>query len=324
MSQPIPLLLITGFLGSGKTSAINQLLKSIPSKKVGLVVNDFGSIVIDEALVEKSDDIITIKNLSGGQIFCSCLSGSFVDSIESMVELNPDYIIAETSGLAKPSPLLEIVSIISKKTQGAVEYRGMLCVIDAERVQTLFAALNAVEEQIMFSDWFLINKKDLVAPTLLKTVVAQISSLRPLAPLYTTEYGVIPEDLQSLLLEGVEGALDKTDIHAESYAGWGVYGRPKTCVFNPPKQYHQQDLEETLTLISSQMLRMKGFILHPDGKSHLLISAVGPHITISQKALPASTQIGLVCIHAANIDGPSLILQTWKDVAQSDAECYEA
>ncbi|NCB03748.1 MAG: GTP-binding protein, partial [Spirochaetia bacterium] len=89
MDTSIPLLLVTGFLGSGKTSVINSLLSHLKDKKVALILNDFGSIVIDSAFIQKTGGVVSTKSLHGGQIFCSCLSSSFVKSVVEMVEYGP-------------------------------------------------------------------------------------------------------------------------------------------------------------------------------------------------------------------------------------------
>jgi G3E family GTPase len=321
--KPIQLLLITGFLGSGKTSAINDLIRQLNTKKLGLILNDFGSIVIDDALVEKGDEIIAYKNLSGGQIFCSCLSGSFVDSVEAMLPMHPDYIIVETSGLAKPAPMLEILSVISKRSEHTVQFSGMLCVIDADRFPVLFAALNTLEEQIMFSDWFLINKTDLVDTEAITSVSNSVSSLRPLAPVYPTTYGTLPEELRSLMLEGRDEQAISPKPDTTRFKGWGVFGRPKTCIFLPPEGFDTEQLHTALSRIAANMLRMKGFIPQSEDSS-LLVSAVGPHLLLTEKQMPNSISPGVVCIHAANLDGPQLIRETWREVAGTEAVCYPA
>ena len=96
----IPLYLITGFLGSGKTSVINHLLDEFAGKRIGLVLNDFGQIEVDSSLVPTSGKIHT-KGLHGGQIFCSCLSGSFIDTVLEFSDFDPDLVLVETSGLSQ-------------------------------------------------------------------------------------------------------------------------------------------------------------------------------------------------------------------------------
>lgn len=318
-AKTIRLVLVTGFLGSGKTSVINSLLGTLTDKSIGLILNDFGSIAVDGALVEQSGKIVSSKSLSGGQIFCSCLSGSFIESVEAMAEVAPDLIIVEASGLAKPSPLLEIVSIIQQRTNHTVSYGGMLCVVDADRFELLFKALKTLEEQIVFSDWFVINKIDLVDETTLEQVKAKVASLRPLAPIFPTSYGKVDTDLSNLLLES-SNELPTSTTDASCYRGWGVHGRPKTCVFLPSGEYERAHLQSFMTEVSSQMLRMKGFLPFGNGKS-LLVDAVGPHVTFSERTMPDSVEPGIVCIHSADLDAVGMMKTTWQRLAGTEAIC---
>ena len=111
--KPIPLILISGFLGSGKTSFLNYLFETFPDRKFGVIINDFGALSIDAAEVKHPDGSI-INELNNGQIFCSCLSGSFVKSVSAYAGTGIDYLLVEASGLAKPSPLMEIIEAIKK------------------------------------------------------------------------------------------------------------------------------------------------------------------------------------------------------------------
>ena len=155
--KSISLFIITGFLGSGKTSVLNSLLEHMQTLQVGLILNDFGSISVDEALVNQSSGIVSTKSLSGGQIFCNCLSGSFVKAIEEMSLLMPDVIFVEASGLAKPSSLMDIIAMVAARTEQRVSYKGMLCIIDAQRYPLLSQSLKTLEEQVVYSDLLILN-----------------------------------------------------------------------------------------------------------------------------------------------------------------------
>lgn len=317
--RPVELYLVTGFLGSGKTSLINSLLSHLADRKVGLILNDFGSIVVDGALVEGSDSVVSSKSLSGGQIFCSCLSGSFIKSVQEMVPLGPDVIIVEASGLAKPAPLLEIVSVIHKQTAGQVKYGGMVCVVDAERFPLLSKSLKTLEEQMIFSDWFIVNKTDLVHEDELASIIGHIESLRPLAPVLATAYGKVPKDFLEVLYQPLEAGRHAS-VDASSYRGWGVEGRPKTCIFLPTGTFQRSSLERFMGEVSSQMLRMKGFVPAGDG-SFLLVDAVGPHVTIRERDMSDSVKTGIVCIHSASVDAVSLLTERWRDIGEGEATC---
>ena len=312
--QPIILLLITGFLGSGKTSVINSLLHRLTDTRVGLIVNDFGPITVDSQLIEQSDQVVSTTSLSGGQIFCSCLSGSFINSVEAVAQCSPDIIIVETSGLAKPAPLLEIMSVIMQRTDTHVTYAGMLCVVDAERFAPLSSSFMTLEEQIVFSDWFMINKCDLVDDKTLRGTSSRIQELRPGAPLFTTTFGVVPESLMPLLTgEGQRNlrALQTTG----TYAGWGVHGRPKTCLFTIEGDYPEHLLTKFLAEVSRSMLRMKGFLSSSDGESVLFVDGVGPPVRLSASSTPISQTPGIVCIHSSALDAQHLLTSLWKHFA---------
>jgi G3E family GTPase len=317
---PIRLHLITGFLGSGKTSVINSMLHHLRDRKVALILNDFGSINVDGALVEGSDSVVSSTSLSGGQIFCSCLSGSFITAVEEMAALGPDIIIVEASGLAKPAPLLEIVSVIHQRTEGKVVYGGMLCIVDAERFDLLFKVLKTLEEQVVFSDWFIVNKVDLVGESQLNSTIEKIKTLRPLAPIYRTAYGKVSYDIMDVLDQEENGSKPEFSVDASAYRGWGVEGRPKTCIFRPLGVFDRTTLEQFLTKVSSQMLRMKGFLPIEEDRA-LLVDVVGPHVALSERKMPQSIEPGVVCIHSALVDPITVLQETWKQMSGTSAEC---
>ena len=98
----VPVLLVTGFLGAGKTSFINQLLQADHGLRIAAIVNDFGSINIDAALLEgAADGVIGLKN---GCICCS-LQGDLLRTLKIVLNQNPgpDHIVIEASGVADPA-----------------------------------------------------------------------------------------------------------------------------------------------------------------------------------------------------------------------------
>ncbi|MCG8566209.1 MAG: hypothetical protein MI747_14125, partial [Desulfobacterales bacterium] len=104
----IPYIFLTGFLGTGKTTLLNSLLSKYRGMKIGVIVNDFGDMDVDAGLIDASALAGEVQELKSGQIFCSCLSGSFVESVLAYREIKPDLLIVECSGLAKPSGLKDI------------------------------------------------------------------------------------------------------------------------------------------------------------------------------------------------------------------------
>ena len=306
---PVKLHLVTGFLGSGKTSVINSLLEHLKDRKVALVTNDFGPIAVDSALIASSSPVVATKSLSGGQLFCSCLSGSFVDTVETLLDYDPDIVLVEASGLAKPAPLLEIVSVITSRSGGRVTYAGMLCVVDASRYHLLSQAITTLEEQLVFSDAIILNKTDLVDAKTLARVTAEVREIRPLVPCVATTHGIITPDMLALWDTDVAWEHIRS-IDTTAYTGWGVHGRPKTVVFSIEGDWNPPMLEAVLAEVSPQMLRMKGFLPYGDGHA-LQVDAVGPYVQVGMCEYPVGIETGVVGIHAATVDAKTLLLDAW-------------
>jgi len=302
----IPLFIFTGFLGSGKTSVINHLLEQFPKARIALVINDFGQICVDQALIQTGPGEITVKILTNGQIFCNCMSGSFIDAVVDCASYRPDMILVEASGLAKPAPMLEIVSFIQQRTHGLVNYGGMVCVIDAECFTSLSQVLLTVEEQAVFSDLFILNKTDLTDEETLIGIEHRLGSLRPLAPIIRTTQGKVSKDV----LLALSADLADRPHTGSRYNGWGLQGRPKNCVFLPELPYGETQLRFFLGQVSPSFFRIKGFVPSQDGL--WCVSTVGNQISVTNHEVSNGIPLGLVCIHSPGIDGPSLLRTNWQ------------
>lgn len=112
MHQPIKLYLLTGFLGAGKTTMLLSLLNGggVAGKKIGVIQNEFGKLSIDGALLQRGD--IEMQEISNGSIFCSCLKLQFVSALAEMSKQGLDMLFVESSGLADPSNLEEILAAV--------------------------------------------------------------------------------------------------------------------------------------------------------------------------------------------------------------------
>ena len=106
----IPLTLISGYLGTGKTTLINNLLRTT-KKKIALLVNDFGDVNIDESLIEARTD--SVLSIAGGCVCCS-YGNELIETLESMNsnEILPDHIVLEASGIALPSKIIQTISLM--------------------------------------------------------------------------------------------------------------------------------------------------------------------------------------------------------------------
>src|SRR5699024_9086516 len=95
------LYVLTGFLGSGKTTFLTNILEKLDDKKIGIIQNEFGKLSVDGELINKNG--IEMTEISRGSIFCSCLKLSFVEALAEMGKMDLEYVFVESSGLADPS-----------------------------------------------------------------------------------------------------------------------------------------------------------------------------------------------------------------------------
>lgn len=158
-------ILVTGFLGSGKTTLINKLIEFYSKKRIGLIINDFGKIAVDGVLLSDLIDGAgntsnSIYEISKGSIFCSCLSGELVKSLKHFVKINPDVLLIETSGLSDPSTFGKILT--ENKLDDKFNVVTSFCVFDAIKSLKLAGKITAIEKQIRSSNIILINKSDLI------------------------------------------------------------------------------------------------------------------------------------------------------------------
>ncbi len=185
------LYLITGFLGSGKTTFMHNLIDAFKDEKIALIVNEFGKQGIDGLLLQEEG--IALKEISNGSIFCNCRSDTFVEALLKMAKFEVEAVLIESSGLSDPTGMSKILSLVQKKTDDCYDYRGNITLVDATNFEKLFDTAAAVKLQIASSDLILLNKTDLVEESKLDSVEQTIRQVNPLAPIKRTTYGEIKD-----------------------------------------------------------------------------------------------------------------------------------
>ncbi|PKM51966.1 MAG: hypothetical protein CVV02_02970 [Firmicutes bacterium HGW-Firmicutes-7] len=186
--------LITGFLGSGKTSFLKNVLGG-SLEKVGVLVNEFGKISIDGSLLlQEQMDLIELNN---GSIFCSCIKEHFIKSLKDLINKKLNYIFIESSGLADPSNMAQITELISTQVFYPFEYVGSICLIDGLYFEQELNKMVSVERQIKYSQVVLINKTDLIDAIQLQKIIKKVTMINPEANIYNMSFGII--DFQSLV-----------------------------------------------------------------------------------------------------------------------------
>lgn len=256
MRHNISVYLITGFLGAGKTTLLKNLLEFSKNKRMGIIMNEFGSVGIDGTLVKKEGvDLIEINN---GSIFCSCLSSTFAEGLIAMASTSIEWLFIESSGLSDPSGMEKVLYDVQPKTGDIYDFRGTICIVDATSFIELSQTLEVTRKQIEYSHLVVINKVDLVDEARLKSIHERIRSLNPVAPIVTTSYGRLDYTWLQQNLKDFPLPPATSNLNCPT-------NRPKTLVLETDGEFNREKLKEFLQSISDLAFRIKGFFKLKEG-----------------------------------------------------------
>ena len=194
LTEPIPVTIISGFLGAGKTSLLNHILNADHGLRVAVLVNDFGEVNIDAELISGISGESTI-NLSNGCICCSIRD----DLLEATVQLiqrpdPPEYIVVETSGVS--DPMAVSLTFMSPELRSGARVDSMLTVVDSEQIDHVDKKHRELAlDQIAMADIVVLNKVDLVNDEKREKLAAFVKDLVPRARILETTHGKVPLDL---------------------------------------------------------------------------------------------------------------------------------
>ncbi|MEA5363052.1 GTP-binding protein [Amycolatopsis sp., V23-08] len=182
----IPVVLVAGFLGAGKTTLLNHLLANREGARVGVVVNDFGSVNVDALAVAGQVD--TMVSLGNGCLCCA-VDASGLDAMLgrlSSAEAGIDVIVVEASGIAEPRDLIRLM-IASENPD--IRYGGLAEVVDAAEFEAARERHPELADHLRLADLVVLNKADRVSAEALAKVTATVEELAPGAPLLVTSHG---------------------------------------------------------------------------------------------------------------------------------------
>ena len=185
---PVPILLVTGFLGAGKTTVVNHLLVHAQGRRIAAVVNDFGAINIDAELIAGASD--GVVSLSNGCICCS-LEGDLLRTLATLLRRDPrpEFIVIETSGVADPADIVR--NLMDPLIWQEAPLETVLCVVDAT---TMPATLNddaLLRSQLRAADVVALSKLDLVEAADSAQLREAIRALHPAAVVVDALHGEV-------------------------------------------------------------------------------------------------------------------------------------
>lgn len=344
----LPVTVITGFLGSGKTTLIRTLIQNPGGKRLAVVVNEFGDVGVDGEILKNcaipdcpAENIVELAN---GCICCT-VADDFIPTIEALMALDPrpDHILIETSGLALPKPLLKAFDWPDIRSKITVD--GVIALADAEavadgRFAPNVAAVDAqrladesidhetplsevFEDQISCADIILLTKPDLAGPegvAKAKSVIAD-EAPRPM-PFIEVAEGVVDPRIILGLEAAAENDLDARPSHHD--------GEPEhdhedfdSIVVEIPELDDPELLVAAIERLAQDLnvLRVKGHAAVAGKPMRLLVQAVGTRVRhqFDRPWRPTESRVGRLVVIAEHDDIQPAVIEAVLGAAKAAA-----
>ena len=267
-TKKIKLYVLTGFLGSGKTSMLLKILDNLAGQKVGIIQNEFGRIDVDSEILKR--DGLVMTELTRGSIFCTCLQLKFAQALAEMSKQDIEYPFVESSGLGDPSNVEEILAAAELASGKKFDFRGVLCMVDALHFPEQVADEETVNRQLKHCHLAAITKRDLVDEAAVQAITEKIRSINPICRLEESrmgdlDLGFLREDL--LLYQWAEG---EESLNLKE-------NKPKTLFLNFEDEVEKEKLIAFFQPIIPSIYRSKGFFRIKD-EGWMQVDVVGSQI----------------------------------------------
>ncbi|MQX37043.1 cobalamin biosynthesis protein CobW [Roseospira navarrensis] len=309
LSRPIPVTVVTGFLGAGKTTLIRHLMAHAGGRRIALVINEFGDRGMDREILTAcgiegcgDDDIVELAN----GCLCCTVADEFLPTMEALIHRAepPDHIVIETSGLALPKPLVKAFTWPEIRSRVTVD--GVVAVIDGPAVAAgLFAddpaavqALRAADaaldhdnpleevftDQLLCADMVIVNKADLMdAPAAEAARETVRAGARAGVPIVPAHHGAVDPAVLLGMGMAVESDLDGRPTHHDGPDGHDHDDFESVALPMPPVgggHAGPDALAEALAPVvtAHRALRVKGTLAVPGRPMRLLVQGVGPRV----------------------------------------------
>ncbi len=301
----IPVTVITGFLGAGKTTLIRHLMQNPQGKRLAILVNEFGTVGVDGDILKSCADancpVENIVELANGCICCT-VADDFIPTIEALMAMpeRPDHILIETSGLALPKPLLKafdwpairsritvdgVVALADAEAVAAGRFAPDVAAVDAQRAaddsldhETPLSEV--FEDQIACADIILLTKADLAGDAGLAAARSVIEAELPRKlPILPVTDGTIDPRVILGLNAAAEDDLAARPSHHDGHDDH-EHDDFESVVIDLPEVGDVEDLVARIQRLAREqhILRVKGYIAVQGKPMRLLVQAVGERV----------------------------------------------
>ena len=283
----LPLTLISGFLGSGKTSFLSHLINTRNNNtgKLAVIVNEFASLGLDG--IQLPDGDYEKWELNKGSIFCICMRTDFISLLEKIVnEIKPDEIWVEATGIADISEIFKMISVPFLREKLYV--KSNICLVDPNTIFKILTTLRAASEQIKLADAVILNKTDTVSEEILSKTETEIKKFNAKAPIFRAVNAKIDQSIIPCF------NMPRLDI-ANSV---GHKPQPVSSIsITEDWTISTENFKNILDNYGDKIWRVKGRLKTPNG--NVWVEGISGNINFSacqeNLSLPAPTSIAIIC-----------------------------
>lgn len=289
--KKLPVTLLTGFLGSGKTTVLNHLIREQASERILVIENEVGQTNVDGALVEAG--VKEVVELTAGCLCCS-LSDGLLDALEAVSAKQNEFdrLVIETTGVADPSSIVQVF-IADPQVGRFFELKQVICVTDAGLVEGWLEETEEALRQIVMADVILLNKADTVSNNYLLEIADRMKTINPYALAFSGQNGRFP--IAQILQPKTTGVssferrledIGKQKSYKPIVATEGGYHKVNTftLVFDQPfvlDDYFSLQLHRLVNLYRDQVYRIKGILNVRGYNNRIIIQSVRTNCVLS-------------------------------------------
>ncbi|MCC6805376.1 MAG: GTP-binding protein [Anaerolineae bacterium] len=283
----LPFTLITGFLGAGKTTLIKRLITEPHGVRIAVIVNDFGAVNIDAALIR--DRHVDTIDLANGCVCCTLSSGLTRTLIELTGRADPpEHIVLEASGVAEPEGIIHVAL-----SHEALSFNGIVCVVDADAgpaaAQTP-AVAQLVARQAASADLIILNKTDMAGPAKVREMHDWLEDAAPRARRLEASYAEVPAAV-------ILGLPERSRLTAQALDTTGP-AKFASLVFATQRPIIERRLCDLVENLPSGVLRAKGIVrLSSNPSRAAVLQATGRRWALSKDtnlACPDQSEIVVI------------------------------
>ena len=301
--ERVPVTLLTGFLGAGKTTLVNRILRERHGERIAVVVNEFGDAGIDGSLVASASE--EVVELTNGCVCCT-IRGDLARTVGGLLRRRRrrfrrtpfERLLVETSGLADPGPVLQTF-LLDADLAAQTRLGGVVGLANATSVREELARHPEAVRQVAYADLLLLNHADRAAPGELEAAAAELARQNPLARVVRTTRADVPVG-ELLGLEGSAAALSRASGAADSAGPHAHTAGAASVVLRSDAPLDLHRLKLWLQFVTArrehELWRVKGLLAVRDRPEAVVVQAVHQWLELGPGEGPAPERSVLVLL----------------------------